>query len=439
MTDSSSAARRAPSMAAAVRGTLLLAFAVGIAGVAQGSFGTLQEAAKVELHLSDYALGAVQGLALALPIAVLSVFIGRAVDQFSRARMILVIAAIWTAGTFLTAAASGFAGLFAARMLAGLGLTAVLPAAISMAADLCDKDHRGRALLVLTIGKIAGQAGAFALAGWLFGWLATRAPLLGLPPWRGAHLLLGIGCAVCIAPLLLLKEPERQEVALAHASVGGALAELAELRAFLIPLFIGEIGVGMADIAALIWAAPVLGRTHHLLPSQFAGWMGLVILGSGTLGSLAGGFIADAGQRSARRGGILTGAVIASGIGIPAALFAVAPGVTDFAWTLGLLLFCGTIAGLVTATAIAVLVPNELRGVCVGAFLAVANVVGLGVAPPLVTSIAALIGGESSLGKALSVVGVGTGCISFIGFFLALRRAPLAAATPAPQGNPAPV
>ena len=115
---------------AAVHGTALLAFAVGAAGVAQGSFGTLQEAAKLELHLSDYAVGAVQGLALALPIAVLSIFIGRAVDQYSRARMILIIGAIWTAGTLLTAGASGFAGLFVARMLAGLGLTAVLPAAI---------------------------------------------------------------------------------------------------------------------------------------------------------------------------------------------------------------------------------------------------------------------------------------------------------------------
>ena len=41
--------------------------------------------------------------------------------------------------------------------------------------------------------------------------------------------------------------------------------------------------------AAGIWAAPVLTRSYHQTPDQFAGWMGLVILGSGVVGAIVGG------------------------------------------------------------------------------------------------------------------------------------------------------
>ncbi len=51
-----------------------------------GSFSTVQESAKAELALSDYALSSIQGLAAALPLAFLSVPIGMLVDRWNRAR-----------------------------------------------------------------------------------------------------------------------------------------------------------------------------------------------------------------------------------------------------------------------------------------------------------------------------------------------------------------
>lgn len=152
--------------------------------------------------------------------------------------------------------------------------------------------------------------------------------------------------------------------------------------------------------------------------------MGLLVLGTGLAGSILGGFASDWGQADARRGGILTGAVIAAVVGTPAALFPLAPTVPLFAAALGVLVLSGTITGLITSVALTVLIPNELRGVCIGALIAAAGLVGFGVAPTLVAAVSRGMGGEAHLGQALAAVGVVVGLISAIGYLRAMRNAP---------------
>ena len=137
-----------------------------------------------------------------------------------------------------------------------------------------------------------------------------------------------------------------------------------------------------------------------------------------------GGFAADLGQKSGRRGGLLIGAVIAAAIGIPAALFSVSPTVPIFAVAFGTLALCGTITGLITSVALTVLIPNELRGLCIGAFIAIAGLIGFGLAPSLVAGVSTMLGGERHIGQAQAIVGVTVSLLSFVGFLVAMRRAP---------------
>ena len=70
-------------------------------------------------------------------------------------------------------------------------------------------------MLIVNLGKALGVALGFALTGWLFGLLTDFSAIgwLGeLAPWRGAHVLLAAISALCLLPLLFLREPERQEV-----------------------------------------------------------------------------------------------------------------------------------------------------------------------------------------------------------------------------------
>lgn len=412
--------------------TLGLAMTVGFAVMT--SFGTVQEGAKVEMHLSDAILGLVQGLAAAVPLVLFSIPIGILVDRTSRVRLLWILAAIWTAGTLVTALAPNVPLLFLGRMLAGIGTTGALTAALSLMADFCAPAQRGRGMLIVTLGKSLGTAGAFAMTGWLFGLFlhgAVPAWFGDIAPWRSAHVVLAILSALLILPLFVLREPPRQEVeAGPHAPFRTVARELWSRRRFLVPLFAGQVTVVMADAAAGIWAAPVLSRSYGLRPDQFAGWMGILLFAAGIGGAILGGLSADLGQKSGRRGGILIGAVIAAAIGIPSALFPVMPGVIGFAIAIGTLVLCGTVTGLITSVALTVLLPNELRGFCIGAFIAIAGLIGFGIAPSLVTWVSMLLGGEQHLATALATVGATVSAVSLIAFFVAMKRAPVSATAP---------
>ncbi|MEH3100652.1 MFS transporter [Sphingomonas adhaesiva] len=402
-------------------GVLALGLAAGFA--AMGSFGTVQDSAKAELALSDQTLALVQGVAAAVPLALLSVPVGILVDRRNRVRLFLGLALLWTLGTLLTAVASSTAMLFMARMMTGTGTTGALTAALSLGADLYPPGRRGRAMLVMTLGKSLGIAAGFALSGTLFGWVGGGA--FGVSGWRAVHLVLGGLFALCLLPLLTLREPVRREVAAAGAPLRVVAKALWSRRGFLLPLFVGQVSVVMADNSALIWAAPVLGRRYGLTPDQFAGWMGALVFATGIGGAVLGGVAADWGQRSGRRGGVLHGALIAAALGAPAALFPVAGSVPLFALCLGWLVLCGTVTGLITSVALTVLIPNEARGLCTGLFIAVAGVIGFGVAPSAVAWVSAWLGGEAHLATALAVVGLATGVLAIAAFAQAIRAAPM--------------
>ena len=75
-------------------------------------------------------------------------------------------------------------------------------------------------------------------------------------------------------------------------------------------------------------------------------------------------------------------------------------------------------------TALAVLLPNELRGLAVGAFIAFGGLIAFGVAPSLVVAVSEWFGGERGLGSGLAVVGFAVSALGALGFYLAYRKAP---------------
>lgn len=403
---------------------LLLATTIGSASAMRTVFSPVQEVAAAELHFNDFQMSLLQGLAISIPIGLLAIPVGRMTDRGNRARLLFGLALLWTIGTALSVFATEFWQIFAARMLAGIGAFSSLTVAISLTADLSSPATRGRSLMLLSLGNMVGAAAAFAFGGALLGYYAQTAPLIeGLSPWRNVLLVFAGASLVLSLLLLLLREPARQEVRETSPALSVALRELWERRGLLAPLFLGQVTVVMADAAASIWAAPVLERHYGLAPDQFGGWMGLVILGSGVIGALVGGFAADFGHKSKIKGGILIGAVIAAALSIPGAFFPLMPTAAGFAWLLLLLLTCGAVTGLITAAAIAVLVPNEIRGVCLGAFIVIGAIIGFGVAPTLVTLIADALGGEEALRAGLAICGAATSIAATLGFAAALIRA----------------
>jgi MFS family permease len=404
----------------------LLTLTVLASATISGLLSPLQEAARLDLGLTDVQIGLALGLAVAAPVALLSLPLAYVIDHSHRVRLLIAFALVWSLSTVGMAFVTNLAGLIAVRTLTGVAAGCVIPIIISLMADVSMPDRRGRALVVVSIGFWAGAAAAFALGGGLFGYLAAHpeATLLGLAPCRETHLLIGLASLVLSVPLFFIREPKRSEVENAKGDVAQTLRALWKRKAFLAPLFVGQFSGGMAEGAAGVWVATVLIRQYHQSPGAFGGWMGLVILGSGILGSLLGGFASDAGQKLNLRGGILLAAAVGTAISIPAGAYSVMPTVTGFAWVLFALLLGGTVVNLNVSASIAVLIPNEERALCITVLKSIGTVVGLGVAPPLVAWLGHGIGGEAGLGKAMAIFSVGVAIVSLVGFIIAMMNAP---------------
>lgn len=418
----------APTLTSSIFPLLLVSFSMLVGFTMMQSFGIMAESAKAEMGLSDNALAVIQGVSAAIPMVLLSIPIGIWVDRWNRVAILILLAAGWTLGTFLTAMATSAVVLFLGRMLTAIGTTSGLTAVLSLASDYCRPEQRGRAIVAPNLAKAAGVAAGFAIAGTLLAAVSggDLPSIFGSSSWRSAQWILGFGSAILILPLLFLREPQRHETeAGPNAPLKVVLAELNARRGWVIPIFVGQTSVVMADAAAAIWVSPVLERFYHLQPGEFAGWLGAIVLGTGIVGSIIGGIVADMGQSSRIRGGLMIGAIVAAAIGVPAALFPIMPSVGTFAFAIGALMLAGNVTAMVASVALTVWLPNELRGFGIGAFIAVAGLIGFGVAPSLVTLVSGFLGGEAHLGVALAIVGVAVSLVSVVGFWLAMKRAPL--------------
>ncbi|TWB60559.1 MFS transporter [Nitrospirillum viridazoti] len=412
-----------------LRALMVLALAMLAGMVARTLLSPVQELAKADMGLSDNQMGLIQGMALALPVAVLAVPIGRLVDRTRRVTLLLALSALWISGTVLSGLAWDFASLFVGRMLVGLGAAGAVPAILSLTADLSTPERRGRAVMVMVIGQAAGMAAAFAGGGALVGTLAPVAGLpLGLTAWRATMLLVALMMLAPTALLVWQAEPARQEGTTdarpeVPPRLGPALAELWRLRRLVAPLMAGMITVNMGDAAATVWAVPVLTRSFGLQPADFGGWMGVLLGLSGAGGTVLGGLVADWGHKRNAKGGILWGALGGAALSVPAALFALAPGVPLFALLLALLMVAGAIVAVGVASAITLLVPNHLRGLCLGLMSALGVFISLGLAPSIVSLLAQAFGGEEHLPLALALEGAVASLVGVLTFRRALRAA----------------
>ena len=75
------------------------------------------------MGLDDLQLSLIQGLAVSLPVAALSIPVGHLVDRQHRVRLFAGLLAVSVVGLAMTAVADSFTTLFLARMLAGTGGT----------------------------------------------------------------------------------------------------------------------------------------------------------------------------------------------------------------------------------------------------------------------------------------------------------------------------
>ena len=384
---------RAGEVRGARRALVLLTIVYALNYMDRQVLGILVGPIKAELHFTDTELGLLGGLAFALFYATLAVPIARIADRFDRVWVTTVSLGVWSAFTALCGLATGFTGLFAARMGVGVGESGGVAPSLAMISDLFPPTRRARMFGLFYLGIPLGSA-----AGVLFGgFIAARID------WRTAFFVLG-AIGLLLAPVLRLSaaDPGARRFtpdAVARPSFMQVLRLLWQRPSFWLMAF-GSGVTAMISIGISFWTPSVLERSFHMGLETRALYYAAIILAAAP-GIWLAGLLGD--RAAARHGGgyarvpmwgsFAAGPIFALAFHLdsPALafpLFVIATALSQF--------WLGTCHAAAQA-----MVPPSMRATTAAMFLFVSNMIGFGLGAWFLGAVSDLLaarGGESLRG-----------------------------------------
>lgn len=332
----------------------------------------LIEPIKADLHLSDTAIGLMNGFAFAAIYSIAGIPIARWADRGTRRSIIALGLALWSAMTALSGVAHTTGQLVAARLGVGLGESACSPSAHSLISDYFGANKRATALSIYQLGIVIGIALGLIVGGWaneLYG-------------WRAAFMIVGLpGLLLALAIRLTVREPRRGQsdgpsADTTQYSTWDGLRTILSKKSYLAY----AVALGLAaftDNAFEAWGPVYLMRVFHMGSAAVGTWTGSLEAPAGIVGTLLGGVVADRlGTRDARW--YLWVPVIAMGVMVPCIfMFLVAgSGVVFFYYFLAILAaaaYMGPIIGLTQR-----LMPVRLRAQAAALQFLILNLIGPG-------------------------------------------------------------
>jgi MFS family permease len=345
----------------------------------------LAEPIKNELHLLDWQVGLLSGLAFGLIYTLLGFPLARAADRYNRPVIIASCLAAWSGFTGVCGLAQNFVQLVAARAGVGIGEAGCTPTSHALIADYAPKEKRASALAFYAMGTPIGSLLGLAIGG-------AMADYFG---WRKAFLVTALpGLILAAICLFTLKEPRKliaaqtQRIVATSATFRETLAYVGRKKSFWFLAFGAGIrsflGYGHAPFTASFFYrvhghdVVALAHSFGLRPQTFIG-LTLGIFGgvAGTFGSWLGGQIADrAGRRDLRAFGSVP--AIATLAATPIGIYALLTPSTPLALTLGIVpgILGALWYGPVYASAQG-MAPPHMRAMSASIMLFVINFLGL--------------------------------------------------------------
>lgn len=384
--------------------------------------GLLLEPIKLELHLSDIQIGLASATATYAAYGLLAIPAGVLADHVRRVSLLIIAVLLFVGGTMLTGLSHGLPALVLAKCLMGAAGALSYPAAMSLLADNFRPDRRAFGTASYGIGQSVGSGVGILAGGFGYSALAAlvavhSAALWGISPWRAAILTGGAVGLILIPALLAMREPNRMEIGETNAN---SLVELWAYRQLLIPLFVGVMAIVGMDRTVTGWISPALMRLYRLTPGEFVTPMTIILIGGSIVALFAASRLTNLARENGSNRLMLVVAAAAAAISLPCTFLAV---VADPRWVAVIGLFYVLACGIATAIpviAINMLIPNELRGLCMGLYVVLCAVAAM-VGAPLVGVVSELLGGEMMLGQAIAIVCAPLAALASLSFWLASR------------------
>ena len=375
---------------------------------------------KADLSLSDTQLGLLTGIAFALFYTFLGIPIAWLADRSNRRNIVAISLTIWSSMTVVCGFATNFLQLFLARLGVGIGEAGGSPPSHSIISDLYPKHQRATALAIYSAGIYLGIMVGYSfggIAGQLYGWRTTMM-VVGLP-----------GILLAVVLVIFVKEPKRQaEPSNKADEKPGFIEAIKCVSAFpsfwffaLACAFSGFVSYGVGNFYPS-W----LVRYHDLPLSQVGLTLGILLGGSGIIGTILGGRLTDwLGYKDVRWYLWLPG--LSATLGIPFAIAAF--NVESFVLAIVLLSIASILGTMYLGPSIATahrLVPDRMRAMSSAILFFVLNLVGLGLGPfviGLISDMLTKLNGFESLHLAMTY-GVLFALVKALLFYIAGRKLP---------------
>jgi len=250
-------------------------------------FSVLMEPIRLDLGLSDTAMGLLSGLAFTTFFALFGIPLARLADRGNRVKLLSVVVALWSLMTAFSGAAQNLTNMFLARAGVGIGESGAWPISHSLLADRFPPEQRAFALGVFQAGGGIGVLLGLLLAGLV-------ADAVG---WRWTFVIIGLpGILLALLIRFSLTEPRLQSpsppaesgaFSATWVSIRGLL-QLKTYRQILAAYVFTSAGLfGMIN-----WLPAFLIRSHDLSLSQVGLWYGPIFGTGAVLGLLTGALLA---------------------------------------------------------------------------------------------------------------------------------------------------
>jgi len=251
---------------------------------------------KRDYHLSDKTMGFISGFGFVIFYSILAAPVARWADRGNRRSIVTWGLVIWSGMTALAGMARNAVQLTLSRFGVGVGEAAGTAPSSSMISDFFPGTRRSTAMAVYQLGPVlGGSLGAF-----IGGWVNQRYG------WHQAFLVAGVpGLLVALIFRLSVKEPARGRSEAKRVDTGQqkfweTLRFMARQKCYLV-LLIGFCFTTFTQFGFGTWAAPFLGRIHHLSSRDLGTFIGTIRFWAGLGGTLIGGYLSDwTGRRNVR-------------------------------------------------------------------------------------------------------------------------------------------
>lgn len=388
---------------------LMLAYVVSF--VDRQILALLIEPMKADLHLTDFQIGMVQGLAFAMFYTVLGIPIARLADNHSRRLVISVGILIWSAMTAACGLAKSFMTLFIARMGVGVGEAALSPSAFSMLSDYFPPEKLARALSIYVLGGTIGSGLAYFLGGMVLDLVEHAEPMVlpffgELKVWQMAFILVALPGPILMLLFATVREPPRKTLPISGAgkntavSSGEAIA-FKQVLAYLLSkrklygyhfatlTFLPIVGTGV-----LLWIPTFFIRTYDQTAINVGYHYGLVYLVFGSLGTICGGLAAQALSKRYKDGNMRWVFIVAIVHPIPYILTFLMPTYELALAMSAVLTFVGSSYFGVSVAALQLVTPNRMRAQVSAMLLFCSNISGMALGPLIIALITDFVYGN---------------------------------------------